>query len=417
MVRIVNFHKLVECWAEREYDVRGLAKAFPGRTSWNVDVICKDPLVSEIDGTGSIRFDADGKARVLDLSSMIVGTLTIKQLHRLGLASVGPVSAVGAVSKLYSAEEKPRKEKYVLSTFTHGELEAILHVFPNGAAPMRILAFRFTSDQFGSNEIARPMQTQKSHKYTARGIERLYGQQKSAQVSARSTSKLSHVDPRRSTKIIKKLIANAKLVCSTAIGVGLGVLGSQSKGFTWVILEEAAQSAYCVQDEARKFDFQRSTFEVFKSSTSTSSSSTSTDRMHPSLIDFLSKQFCNNGIHSVPFLSTERRPPVAAPWNSTHHLAFVPVAGVEPRVGTSFKNFAEASKIAELARALLKARHSADDMCALTGYTAQVECISKTLSAQRIAVQVRTVDGFQGRESDIVIFSAVRATGLRRLGF
>ncbi|KAI8805592.1 sterol carrier protein domain-containing protein [Cladochytrium replicatum] len=124
MVRIVNFQKLLDCWAEREYDVRGLSKAFQGRTSWTVAVTCKDPLVPENDGTVSIRFDGDGKAKVLDsdskdavdvslalavkdLSSMMVGTLTIKQLHRLGLASVEPESAVAAVSKLFAAEEKP----------------------------------------------------------------------------------------------------------------------------------------------------------------------------------------------------------------------------------------------------------------------------------------------------------------------
>ncbi|KAI8805591.1 hypothetical protein BJ742DRAFT_741278 [Cladochytrium replicatum] len=131
-----------------------------------------------------------------------------------------------------------------------------------------------------------------------------------------------------------------------------------------VIVDEAAQLTYCnarigttkatkrivlvgddkqlqpvVQEEARKFDLQRSMFKLFKNSRRylerkfhASCSTSSIER--PSLAHSTpSEQLYNN----APVLPAVRKPPKAAPWNSTHHLVFVPVQGVETLVGTSFK--------------------------------------------------------------------------------
>ncbi|KAI8800418.1 sterol carrier protein domain-containing protein [Cladochytrium replicatum] len=126
MIRVVDFPKLMECWAERHYDIYGMARKFPEKVSWRVAVTCKDQMLPDNDGRMVIEFGNDGKGKVLcwkgdaeydvdvsftmavrDLSSMLVGAITIKQLHRVGLMKVEPASAVDAVSKLFASDEKP----------------------------------------------------------------------------------------------------------------------------------------------------------------------------------------------------------------------------------------------------------------------------------------------------------------------
>lgn len=61
----------------------------------------------------------------------------------------------------------------------------------------------------------------------------------------------------------------------------------------------------------------------------------------------------------------------------------------------------------------------------LCPYTGQVEHIKSRLDlysgsiydSQFLDVEVNSIDGFQGRETDVVIFSAVRANATGRIGF
>jgi senataxin len=58
----------------------------------------------------------------------------------------------------------------------------------------------------------------------------------------------------------------------------------------------------------------------------------------------------------------------------------------------------------------------------ITPYAQQVTLLRRVFSERfkeqcEIMVEVNTVDGFQGRENDIVIFSTVRASGCKSIGF
>jgi regulator of nonsense transcripts 1 len=62
------------------------------------------------------------------------------------------------------------------------------------------------------------------------------------------------------------------------------------------------------------------------------------------------------------------------------------------------------------------------DIGVITPYAAQVRSIQRALAdalPPKVAaeVEVRTVDGFQGREKEIIVFSTVRANPERQLGF
>jgi hypothetical protein len=96
-------------------------------------------------------------------------------------------------------------------------------------------------------------------------------------------------------------------------------------------------------------------------------------------------------------------------------MTFIDVQhGKMERHGPSFKNKAEADVVVSRMRTLrLQLGLTVDEFCRrvglLTFYSAQVWEIQSRLSvAERSLVQVSTVDGFQGKEKDIVIISCVR---------
>jgi len=145
-------------------------------------------------------------------------------------------------------------------------------------------------------------------------------------------------------------------------------------------------------------------------------------RMHPGIAMFPSDLFyggkLNNGV-SPP----ERRPLPGFPWpREEFPVAFVPVShGVEMDDGVSKYNEAEAAAACDAVTALLQGGQcTVSDVAVVTPYAAQVRLIRRMLRklVQRPPyVEVSSVDGFQGREKEAVIFSAVRSNDYGAVGF
>ena len=80
-------------------------------------------------------------------------------------------------------------------------------------------------------------------------------------------------------------------------------------------------------------------------------------------------------------------------------------------------------------KVLSKGEIQAKDIAIITPYSKQVQLFRKMLSSADISmsasnskgriadVEVGTVDSFQGQETDLVIFSAVRSNRMKELGF
>jgi len=145
-------------------------------------------------------------------------------------------------------------------------------------------------------------------------------------------------------------------------------------------------------------------------------------RMHPSIAMFPSDLFYGgkllNGV-SAP----ERRPLAGFPWPRMEFpVAFVPINdGIEIDDGQSKFNEAEAFAACKAVSALLDGGQcSVTDIAVVTPYAAQVRLIRRMLRklVQRPPyVEVSSVDGFQGREKEAVIFSAVRSNENYAVGF
>jgi regulator of nonsense transcripts 1 len=146
-------------------------------------------------------------------------------------------------------------------------------------------------------------------------------------------------------------------------------------------------------------------------------------RMHPCIAMFPSDLFYGgkllNGV-SAP----ERRPLAGFPWpREEFPVAFVPVKGVEMDDGVSKMNEAEAAAACDAVAALLAGGQcSVSDIAVVTPYAAQARLIRRmtrrlTQNTGPPFIEVSSVDGFQGREKEAVVFSAVRSNDYGAIGF
>ncbi|CAK0824376.1 unnamed protein product [Prorocentrum cordatum] len=115
------------------------------------------------------------------------------------------------------------------------------------------------------------------------------------------------------------------------------------------------------------------------------------------------------------------------PWpNPDCRVCFVDTSGagsVEDKSGFSWFNAIEAKIAVDVLEGLFKAGMNPDDVCVLTPYVAQRRAILGELTNRKwrgsvlSSVTVDTIDGYQGMEKDLVIFSATRSNVKRELGF
>ncbi|KAG0557184.1 hypothetical protein KC19_11G108300 [Ceratodon purpureus] len=162
-------------------------------------------------------------------------------------------------------------------------------------------------------------------------------------------------------------------------------------------------------------------------------------RMHPAISAFPNKQFYNHKLKNGDNVLKENYENFAYQKGMFGPYAFIDIPdGTEVNAGSSKKNVLEA----ELVLHLIRRVH--DSVCAefkdpqsfrkpitvgvISPYSGQVCFIKDQLcksdstynlaaGANVLDVEVRSIDGFQGKETDIIIFSAVRANQSGRIGF
>ncbi|KAI4312709.1 hypothetical protein MLD38_037509 [Melastoma candidum] len=151
-------------------------------------------------------------------------------------------------------------------------------------------------------------------------------------------------------------------------------------------------------------------------------------RMHPSISKFPTSTFYQNQILDAPcvkesgFEKRYLKSPMFGPYS------FIDIAYGGEELGKdrrSQRNFAEVDAVLTILRSLYKA-------CAMSGrqisigvispYSAQVALICEKIRKKydnnsRFSVKVRTVDGFQGGEEDVIIVSTVRSNAGGFIGF
>lgn len=253
-------------------------------------------------------------------------------------------------------------------------------------------------------------------------------------------------------------LKKSRLIFTTCIGSGLGLLRTEK--FDTVIVDEASQQTEpaslvplvkgctkavlvgdhlqlraTVEQHAAVQGFDVSLFERLYTKDTNGAQKVMLDsqyRMHPEICHFSSREFYGSNLHTAVPDEARPLPDSDFPWPSSPNKAedkgrmiFVQCSTTEDLGRQSKSNKGQAAVCAEICKRLL--RSSLPDripgsggtfphpsIAVLTPYTAQAELLGRMVPS---GIPISSIDGFQGREADIVIFVTVRCNLKAEIGF
>ena len=263
---------------------------------------------------------------------------------------------------------------------------------------------------------------------------------------------LAHRDLGRGWKEVRRIesqmrddiLDRAQVLCCTCIGSGHELL--DGRRFSQVLIDEATQatepstlvpivrgarqivlvgdhkqlSPTVISRRAEDGGLNKSLFERIMDMGITPFLLTKQYRMHPGISEFPNEMFYEGKLEDG-VRESDRKAPAGILWPDWERpIAFLPIEGGEVAGpdGASKENRAEASWVAKLVEDLVNAGEIGQDQIGvITPYAAQVRAIRDILPEALTDLEVKTVDGYQGREKEIIIFSCVRSNSEGNVGF
>ncbi|PKA53953.1 putative helicase MAGATAMA 3 [Apostasia shenzhenica] len=253
-------------------------------------------------------------------------------------------------------------------------------------------------------------------------------------------------------KIRASILDESTIVFSTLSFSGSSVLSQLNHIFDVVIIDEAAQAvepatlvplahgckqvflvgdpvqlpATVISPTAERYGYGTSLFKRFQEAGFPVQMLTTQYRMHPEISMFPSKEFYSGSLKDAEELNKQ----TTRPWHSYRcygPFSFFDIEGVEsqPSGTGSWVNEDEIEFIIHLYHKLVtrySTLKSSSQMAIISPYRYQVKFLRERFCATfgdkyDQAVDVNTVDGFQGREKDFAIFSCVRSNNEKGIGF
>merc|ERR1712187_774947 len=154
-------------------------------------------------------------------------------------------------------------------------------------------------------------------------------------------------------------------------------------------------------------------------------------RMHPAIAAFPAMEFYGGELRSG-VSGVMRKAPKGIVWpQEWAAVAFLPISSVEQKEGNSYVNDAEASMVDTVLHGVLNCGDVKPvDIGVITPYAAQARHLRRRFGCPppgrrkddtplvgMAAIEVSSVDGFQGREKELIIVSTVRANPKGNVGF
>lgn len=256
-------------------------------------------------------------------------------------------------------------------------------------------------------------------------------------------------DARRiESRLVEHLLDSATVICGTLTGLDHDLL--RDRQFDLVVIDEAGQATeppcwipllrsqrlvlagdHCqlpptiLSNDAKREGFQVSMLErlIALYGHKIARRLTTQYRMHEQIMRFSSEEFYEGALVAADSVSLRLLAdlPGITPCPLTQTaLRFIDTAGSdcteqEEIEGSSRENPGEAEFVARQVRELLAAGVAPGEIAVITPYAAQVRLLRQLVEDQ--SVEIDTVDGFQGRESDVVVISLVRSNSKGELGF
>jgi AAA domain/SAM domain (Sterile alpha motif) len=258
--------------------------------------------------------------------------------------------------------------------------------------------------------------------------------------------------------VSRQIITSAEAVCATCCGAGHGMLSDVE--FPIAIIDEATQATEpsalvpivrgarqlimfgdhhqleptVLSDAATRGGLSRSLFSRLLDRGVKSSLLDVQYRMHPAIASFPSMRFYDGKILNGVTAEQRMPPRTAFQWaDESRPITFIDVApqrgGNEAQVGTTLENGREAQTVLHIVSNLLQSSSSspssssavlrAKDIGVVAPYSGQVQLLRKMFDRHDLqrGVDVASIDGFQGREKEIIVFSTVRSNAHRNIGF
>ncbi|WVZ85631.1 hypothetical protein U9M48_032532 [Paspalum notatum var. saurae] len=254
-------------------------------------------------------------------------------------------------------------------------------------------------------------------------------------------------------RIRDSILDEAAIVFSTLSFSGSSIFTRMTRTFDVVIIDEAAQAvepailiplvhgcrqiflvgdpeqlpATVISSTAQKLGYGTSLFKRFQGAGFPVQMLKIQYRMHPEISTFPSKEFYEGVLQDGEGLSK------AKPWHTYRcfgPFCFFDIDGVEsrPSGSGSWLNQDEMEFITLLYHQLatrypeLRSSQSSPQVAVISPYRSQVKLLKDNFRStfgdqSKEVIDVNTVDGFQGREKEVVIFSCVRCNEKQNIGF
>ncbi|KAJ8126162.1 hypothetical protein O1611_g7476 [Lasiodiplodia mahajangana] len=276
---------------------------------------------------------------------------------------------------------------------------------------------------------------------------------------------------RSTLKEAEKRVKNCSIAFTTCIGAGIGLLRNQN--FEVVIIDEASQQTEpaslvpltkgcqrallvgdhvqlrpTVQQLASALDFDVSLFERLYTQTASSAAAgfdsgipklmlDTQYRMHPSISRFSSEQFYEGKLLTGVRDTDRPLSPSMFPWpidptnqQDKARTVFIECAAREDKLAQKSKSNEGQATLCRQVCTLLSTKgdkspsqkeqdsseKAEQNIAVLTPYTRQLEILKKKLGGIK-NVEVSSIDGYQGREADIVVFVTTRCNASCDIGF
>ena len=258
-------------------------------------------------------------------------------------------------------------------------------------------------------------------------------------------------DARRlEAQAVELVLDSVNILCATTTSLDSKILGRRK--FDLCVIDEAAQSTepstwipilrserlilagdHCqlpptvISSEAAKQGFGMSMMErlMKQASPNISRRLTVQYRMNHAIMDFSSNEFYEASLqaHSSVknhLLSDQAGIEQNSLTETAVHFIDTAGAGYDEEIesdGESRQNPAEAELVWRKVQAFIDAGVSPSDIAIITPYAAQVRLLRELQTVEISPVEIGTVDGFQGREKEVVIISLVRSNEKGEIGF
>ena len=249
------------------------------------------------------------------------------------------------------------------------------------------------------------------------------------------------------------ILNRAQVVCCTLSASGSETVGDGVRGADLIVIDEAAQAtevssliplkhlmanrgrcvlvgdpcqlpATVLSQAAQSLRYERSLFERLQKCGFPVVMLDTQYRMHPAIRCFPSNHFYQGKLLDSPSIKSRELAPYTGQIE-TGPCVFWDVRASESRHGMSWCNTKEAQVVVALLQSLFTRYPSVDfagKIGVLTPYSSQLRELRRQYQRsltkeQQLWVESNTVDAFQGREKEIVIFTCVRAGAQRGIGF